>query len=579
MPESGTLVDRIGAELAAHSSMDLESLPGLDGEGLVRPVLEELFFFTTPSRFLERSYRLLEQIGSAFSTSDDDRQRGMLRFAAELAIWSASFLPEWHLRSAQNREEEVVAEEDLETLAGRARALASELAGFREAPATRLLASWRREVGARLAAEGVTDPHGAAALLVGDNVEHYLSNVILAVGKSNVRRVAEMHARGETRTEISNDYAAFLDYAMLVGASFVTCNPPLVDLAWVGDKERWDPIVDQIVQANPGSDSTVLATKITLEIVLANMRLLRPIFLLTEGRTGYVSLQVNPRNHSDTSAMVSEAEGIYSDLEKRLAGGVPNVVFKLPATHAGLVACRTLTGEGIGVNITVSFGMFQHIEFAGAIREGKALVSTITHMSGRLAFPIRDELLGKLDLLKRNNINETDARMAAAWSGVAILKRLQDWMTRRGYDFAQVKPLVASLRVYDGEAYAGMPTAVPDISEVIGTGIITVFPNVRHAFDALPPMDLKPRQVDVPVPERMLEILEQSEIFKQAFHEESAKRRDIEEEQLRPDHVLRLDDEAAVAEWLPVKNTIAEFCRAYDAFVRRIEDRVVATSR
>jgi hypothetical protein len=41
------------------------------------------------------------------------------------------------------------------------------------------------------------------------------------------------------------------------------------------------------------------------------------------------------------------------------------------------------------VNITVSFGIFQELEFAEAIRGGRALVSTITHMSGRLAFPVR----------------------------------------------------------------------------------------------------------------------------------------------------------------------------------------------
>jgi hypothetical protein len=80
-------------------------------------------------------------------------------------------------------------------------------------------------------------------------------------------------------------------------------------------------------------------------------------------------------------------------------------------------ACRALTSQSIGVNITVNFGMFQHLAFAEAIREGKALVSTITHMSGRLAFPVRDELLGKLDRLAKEGIDERQAHEAAAWSG------------------------------------------------------------------------------------------------------------------------------------------------------------------
>ena len=38
-------------------------------------------------------------------------------------------------------------------------------------------------------------------------------------------------------------------------------------------------------------------------------------------------------------------------------------------------------------------------------------------------------------------------------------------------------------------------------------------------------------------------------------------------------NVLSLEDEAATADWLPVRNTLNEFCKAYDVFVERIEGR------
>lgn len=47
-----------------------------------------------------------------------------------------------------------------------------------------------------------------------------------------------MRGAGHIPTEVNNSYAAFLDYALLHGASFVTCNPPLVDIAWVTDPDR-----------------------------------------------------------------------------------------------------------------------------------------------------------------------------------------------------------------------------------------------------------------------------------------------------------------------------------------------------
>ncbi len=42
---------------------------------------------------------------------------------------------------------------------------------------------------------------------------------------------------------------------------------------------------------------------------------------------------------------------------------------------------------------------------------------------------------------------------------------------------------------------------------------------------------------------------------------------------MKPEHVLALEDEAATADWLPVRNTLNEFCKAYDVFVERIEGR------
>lgn len=573
------LQERIRAEFAAHPKADVTALTQLVSKGAERSALEELFFFTEPSSFLDLCHGILREMDNAFLSSSEDHQERILRFLSELCLWAQSYLPEWRLLSTKMHEDDVVDNGQLEDLAGEAASRCIRLSRDAHMPTGRLMASWRKDVAARLAAEGVSDPQGGAVDIVGDSLEGYLVNMAAGMTASNVRRIAEMRARKETLTEISNDYAAFLDYAMLLGASFVTCNPPLVDIAWVADPERWNPVVDEIVRGNPGATAEALAAKVTLEIVLANMRMLRPVFLLTEGHTGYVSLQVNPKNHDRAAAMISEAESIYRDLEGKLGGGVPNVVFKLPATHAGLVACRALTGQGIGVNITVNFAMFQHLKFAEAIREGDALVSTITHMSGRLAFPVRDELLRKLDWLAENGIDEERAREAAAWSGVAVLKRLHFLLTSHGFDLGRVKPLVASLRVYGGKGYEALPTPVPDISEVIGTGIITIFPNVRHAFDALPPMQLDPRQVETSLADRVLEVLRHSEVFKQAYFVGNPDWLEEEDGRFRPDRILRLEDEAAVVEWLPVKNTIAEFCTSYDAFLKRIESRAGITGK
>jgi hypothetical protein len=144
-------------------------------------------------------------------------------------------------------------------------------------------------------------------------------------------------------------------------------------------------------------------------------------------------------------------------------------------------------------------------------------------------------------------------------------------MDEQGYDLQRIKPLVASLRIYkEGPGYDRLPSAYPDVTETIGTRIITVFPNVRHAFDNELQMDLHAVQVNAAVPPRVLQVLAHSEIFKQAYYVADKRWVQADDERLRPDKVLALEDEAAVAAWSPVHNTLREFAESYDRFVARL---------
>ena len=395
-----------------------------------------------------------------------------------------------------------------------------------------------------------------------------------AFDESNLARLSRMRAAGETITELGNDYAAFLLYCMYLGGSFVTTNPPLIDIAWAADPDHWTPIVDDIIAGNPDADEAALARLATMEVVLSNMRLLRPIFLLTGGKKGYVSLQVNPKKHGDSQAMVADALAIHQELTGRLDGGVPNVVFKLPGTLAGLVACRELTGRGIGVNITVNFGMFQQVRFAQAIAEGEALVSYLTEMNGRLAYPVRDEMVSKAESgeLKEHGIDIDRAREAAAWSGVAVVKRLHGLLCEKGYDLGRVRPLVASLRVYREQGYRELPSAFPDITEDAGVSVVTVFPNVRRPFDEERGLTVDGHRIEAQVPEAILDALTHSEIFKQAYYVADPGWVS-DDSKFRPDKVLSLEDERGTVAWEPVNATMTQFGKAYDRFVQRILGR------
>lgn len=542
-------------------------------QGEVAEAVASLIFFASPNRLPRYIETLAPTLWTNFKTGDIARQVYLLSFVADLELGLRSALPDWNLRHAARHGDKILTETQLQTLADKLERLTGDLARQSPEAAENLRQSWHKETAARLAAEESPNPQSTAKELMGNSLSDALRNLTGALSKSNLRRLAGMRAAGHTVTEWGNDYAAFLQYAMWLGASFVACNPVEINWAWDADVERWNRVADDLIVQNPQADEDTLARLMTAEVVLANMRWLRPIFLLSEGKTGCVCFQVNPKKHNDAQMMIADVTDNYQYLRSRLDGGIPNVVFKLPATQAGLDACRVLAKQGIGVTITVNFALFQHLPFAEAINDGQAIISCLANMSGRFAYPVRDDLLSKLDQLAAYGIDETKARQAAAWAGVATTRKLHRLLKRNGYDVSRVRPLIASARVYEGAHHQGLPHPYMDLTEIAGISIMTVFPKIRRPFDALPDPGFDGDCVDKPIPEEVLATLAHSEMFKQGYYVADPNWLSDEEERFRPERILTLADEAAVADWSPARTTLAEFGKAYDKFVERLQER------
>jgi hypothetical protein len=255
------------------------SLVSLIREGGWQEAVQNLIFFVSPGDLSPCLETVHQEIKESFSANNDYVQANYIRFLVDLTLSLRSFLPHWNLQNANDHEGAALTANKVETQADKLEALAIELAAQAPDVSKVLLAEWQAETAARFEAEGAPDPQGEAAALTGDSVGEYLNNLSAELASSHLRRIATMRADGQTLTELSNDYGAFLGYTLYLGASFATINPPLVDMAWVADPKRWNPVVDNIISHNPEADEDVLARLVTLEVILANMRLLRPIFL------------------------------------------------------------------------------------------------------------------------------------------------------------------------------------------------------------------------------------------------------------------------------------------------------------
>jgi len=356
---------------------------------------------------------------------------------------------------------------------------------------------------------------------------NYVIKEINNMDESSLVRLSEMADEKIINTRWGNDYATGLTHALRRGAVLVTTNPPLIDIARKSNPEMWDPVRDRLKAENPMMKTEKLCSLMTMQVVLENCKEIRPIYEVTLGEYGYVSLQVNPKNYTDSQGMIAEAESLYAQLEEEL-GGTPNVVFKVPATKAGIEVVERLTAQGIGVNVTVNFAVSQELVFAEAIEKGNAKMSFLTLMSGRLDDPIRDELL-------RAGIE--DATEVSKWGGIAVARRVYDLLYRQK-KFKKSYLLQASLRG---------PWHIDElVTDEQHTIFITVFPDKAEEYDRVS-RDIRPR-MNEEVPSKMLEKLHKSKIFRQAYE---------------PDGLVPNDFDS----YFPVAVTLKAFGKAYDEFL------------
>ncbi len=148
-------------------------------------------------------------------------------------------------------------------------------------------------------------------------------------------------SRGVLRT---GDLKRLID----LGVSGLTSNPTIFEKAVAGSDDYDEGVLDL---AREGKDVDQIYEALVVEDIRAASDLLRPTYDRTDGADGYASLEVSPHLASDTQGTVAEAERLFSLLDR------PNVMIKVPATPDGIPALHKLIGQGINVNVTLTFSL------------------------------------------------------------------------------------------------------------------------------------------------------------------------------------------------------------------------------
>jgi len=145
------------------------------------------------------------------------------------------------------------------------------------------------------------------------------------------------------------------------GLRGMTSNPSIFEKA-IADSHDYDEDIRAMARKGKGVDA--IYETLSQRDVRSAADEFRPLYDRTDGKDGYVSLEVNPHLAHDTNGTTAEARRLWAALNR------PNVLIKVPATAEGLPAIRQLISEGISVNVTLLFGLPRYRQVVEAYISG-----------------------------------------------------------------------------------------------------------------------------------------------------------------------------------------------------------------
>lgn len=147
------------------------------------------------------------------------------------------------------------------------------------------------------------------------------------------------------------------------GVSGLTSNPAIFQQA-IGESDLYDDAIRLALRDDPEISVVGLYEELAVKDIQMAADLLDETFRETDGRDGYVSLEVSPHLARDTAGSISEARRLWKRVDR------DNLLIKIPATAEGIPAIEELLSEGINVNVTLMFSLAHYEAVARAYLRG-----------------------------------------------------------------------------------------------------------------------------------------------------------------------------------------------------------------
>lgn len=224
-----------------------------------------------------------------------------------------------------------------------------------------------------------------------------------------------------TKFWINNPTRKHAALAIENGALGCTCNPSYTQ-KMVDDREEGAValrLLDESIRETDNDRYTVEEFQRKLVKPIAEQFL--PVYKVSLGVNGYVSIQADPINDGDPAEVIRQA------IKNRSLG--ENICCKIPTTESGLKAMETLVGENVPLNATEIFGVSQMIAICEtyervAQRSGNRPTLYMSHIAG-----IYDDYFKSYVEKEKVDISPD-----VLWqAGLAVARRVYQIMEERGY--------------------------------------------------------------------------------------------------------------------------------------------------
>jgi transaldolase len=154
---------------------------------------------------------------------------------------------------------------------------------------------------------------------------------------------------------VSGSLQALIEHGGVTG---VTTNPSIFAQAVERGSSDYAAALEEAATAGRTAEEAVF--DLMIDDVTQACDLLARVHRRSEGRDGYVSLEVDPRLAHDTLRTIEQAQILWDRVAR------PNVMIKIPATPEGLPAITEVLARGINVNVTLIFSLERYSQVRAA---------------------------------------------------------------------------------------------------------------------------------------------------------------------------------------------------------------------